>query len=824
MLATEAFGQKKGFSIGTMPSWVVPATWADAPKDSSGRVGGYYYLVYDQQIHAEQQQVFTQTAIKVKNEKGLSYASVIEESYDPTFQKITFHSLYVQRGNTKIDHLKASNFQILQREENLSRASYDGSLTAMVNLKDVKPGDIVVYSLTVTGFNPVFKNHFFRKLQFNFGVPIHLVQYRLLASVNRKLYFKDSNQPPSAEKSSSGNTSIYQWKAERVGAYNSEDRTPSWVNPYMRVEVTDFKDWNELSEWALELFKVQRKPSPKLQAFMDSIRALPTVEHQVIAAIRTIQDKVRYFSLVDGMSSYQPHPPSEVFSNRYGDCKDKSLLLAQVLSSVGVKSAPVLVTTDVGPALKELLPSPWNFNHCIVRFELQDSAYYVDPTISFQRGGLEQLSTPAYHFGVVADPALPGLTEIANPPVNKSLIRAVEDFEFLAVPGPATLHVETVYSGAEANGVRDGFKAAAQEDTDQNYRDFYANEYPNITLTKSIRYEDDTIKNTVRVIEDYQVPDFWLYDSTARQYKAEMYGRVIGGYLSKPSTKSRKMPFTITYPLDIELVTNVHLPETWNVTDAEKTIQGPGFVFKASTFYHDRLIRNRFTYLHTTNAVEPGKTSEFANKIDDIYNELTFVLNYTPGEVVESGTGGNWKAFVSILVLAAAFGLLGWWAYQYDPPARPHGNVYRNIGGWLILPVIGFGVAPFRLIISLMMQDYFNDEVLRTLANPVASGALGVFIFSEFAGNICLLVLSVLTFALLVTRRTSAPIFVTITYGFGIVLMTSDGLVAQSFFDQPMTPDDVRSLLITFISAAIWIPYMFLSERAHGTFVNRLNA
>ena len=42
--------------------------------------------------------------------------------------------------------------------------------------------------------------------------------------------------------------------------------------------------------------------------------------------------EIRYYSVSLGESSHRPHTPAEVLRNRYGDCKDKSLLLVTILA------------------------------------------------------------------------------------------------------------------------------------------------------------------------------------------------------------------------------------------------------------------------------------------------------------------------------------------------------------------------------------------------------------------------------------------------------------------------------------------------------------
>ena len=43
--------------------------------------------------------------------------------------------------------------------------------------------------------------------------------------------------------------------------------------------------------------------------------------------------------------------PEKVLARRYGDCKDKSLLLVTFLRSMGIEANPALTHTEMGPAM-----------------------------------------------------------------------------------------------------------------------------------------------------------------------------------------------------------------------------------------------------------------------------------------------------------------------------------------------------------------------------------------------------------------------------------------------------------------------------------------
>ena len=54
------------------------------------------------------------------------------------------------------------------------------------------------------------------------------------------------------------------------------------------------------------------------------------------AILEYIQDNFRYVSMSLGPYSLEPHPTDQVFKNKYGDCKDLSLLCVAMLKVAGI--------------------------------------------------------------------------------------------------------------------------------------------------------------------------------------------------------------------------------------------------------------------------------------------------------------------------------------------------------------------------------------------------------------------------------------------------------------------------------------------------------
>jgi transglutaminase-like putative cysteine protease len=814
LLSILSFGQK-GFFISSDPTWVKKIEYSKIEKDTANTSGGYYYLLFERQINASTSESYTRVAIKVLSEKGLQFASSINESFDPSYQTLHFHSLNIQRKNSVINHLVRSDFELLQREENLARAVYDGSFSAVNNLKDVQEGDIVEYSYTLKGSNPVFKNHFFRSLYFNFDMPIGKLFYQILTPSTLKIFIKNSGEIPDQKESILGDMKYTYWEKENIGAFVSEDRVPRWFDGYNRVEITDFLDYKELSKWAHSLFDVKLNSSKALESKIQEFALIKNEEKKILSVIQFVQDEIRYLSLSSGLSAYKPHPPAQVFEQRYGDCKDKSLLLSTILTSLGIKSKPVLIGTDQGKVLPETLPSPWNFNHCIAQLEYRDSIYWIDPTISFQRGSLKNISFPRYYHGLVVEKESKGLTEIPKGWQDQS-IKSTEDYYINEIGKSVVLKIRTEYSGGEADYIRDYQMANSQAEIDKSYLNFYASDYPNIKPNKSVYYQDDTIRNKIVCTEEYEIESFWTYDSISSKYSAETFARFLNGFLTVPNTKIRTLPYAVSHPVDVTQTTQIHLPEEWSVEEAKKQINGPGFTFNSRTTYTDRLIKLTYSYRSLADYLDAREVKDYVKKINDARNSLSFQLTY--GAPTKAKASLNTPFLVIMLLLCPILYFVFRHLFFYNPPPEHSFEKHESIGGWLVLPAISISISPILILYQLLTGNFFSYtswQVLTDVSSVSYNPALGTLLLSEFIINILFLGYTSFVAFLFWTKRSSVPKLMIIFYAISLAIQTGDSFAANSM---GIEGADLKDVFRALIGAVIWIPYFLQSERVKGTF------
>lgn len=78
-----------------------------------------------------------------------------------------------------------------------------------------------------------------------------------------------------------------------------------------------------------------------------------------------VQSKIRYVAIEIKEGRVMPHDPSQVFTNKYGDCKDKAFLLVTMLRTAGIDAHPVLARTNNSGEVIDNFVSAQQFNHVV---------------------------------------------------------------------------------------------------------------------------------------------------------------------------------------------------------------------------------------------------------------------------------------------------------------------------------------------------------------------------------------------------------------------------------------------------------------------------
>ena len=180
-----------------------------------------------------------------------------------------------------------------------------------------------------------------------------------------------------------------------------------------------------------------------------------------MAALQYVQTNIRYLGSFMGTHSHEPYPVNVIYERRFGDCKDKSIILCTMLKYLGYEAVPALVDTDERKAIKEYLPSHFNFDHAIVHLKLKGNTYWLDGTRTFQCGHLENLFTPDYAYAFVITKDSKDLSQVKPRGHNASKTVILEHFTVPDLSGDMVLKVITTATGSDATSLRKYFSSTS---------------------------------------------------------------------------------------------------------------------------------------------------------------------------------------------------------------------------------------------------------------------------------------------------------------------------------------------------------------------------
>ena len=639
------------------PAWVDPV---DVPPADARAEGTAELLLLDYQTRLGDPvpERHVHVALHVLNETGVREQSDLTVDFDPSYEELSFHSVVLHRDGERLDRLEGRTIEVLQREQQLDQHLYSGARTALLILDDVRPGDVLEYAYTVRGRSPVFDGRYFGGLQMEFGVAVERLRHRLLVPSGRRLEVREHGIELEPEIRDLGGETEYVWSRTAVERADWEVESPSWYEPFAWVQVSEYADWAEVARWGEALFALDGPPDEELVRLADEVREVADAPlERLHAALRLVQARVRYFGVMLGEGSHRPSDPAEVLGRRYGDCKDKARLLIELLRELDIEARPALVSTTHRGHIAKQLPSPGAFDHVIVRAVVEGDDVWVDPTNDSERGPLDEHALRDPGLALVLAPGTNELTEVL-PGLGAEPTTHVNKRVRVAWDGSAEVELDTVYAGADANGMRARLASIDRETLTEQYLDYFCgNEFPEATSMGPVEVQPDERRNLLVVKERYSVPD--VYDRTGPEPQVVFWPAELHEELLRPSSTRRSAPFALPHPRNVDYHLQVDLPYVIGLLPGKAQVHNPAFRYESSTTKEGRRLQLRYSYATRKDHVCDGSIARYAADIERAENDLGLVV--TPPENPAAGPpafGIPGGSRVSDLAAAEAFGNL----------------------------------------------------------------------------------------------------------------------------------------------------------------------
>jgi len=826
-ITVSAPAQSKNFFINKSdPSWIVKKDSKGATPADKDISDGYYLSVFESQNHIELQEEYVHVVRDIVSDAGVQNGSQISVTYDPSFQKLTFHKIILWRNNVASDRLVRQNFKILQKEKELSKFIYSGTFDAFLLLEDVRKGDKIEYAYTLKGDNPIFGNKLASRFYFESSSSMGYVYTNVTVNKNRSINVKNFNFDTPPKISEQNGLRLYEWESTLTKTHRIADYEPSWYNPLRSVQLTEYKSWNEVVNWGLSVNDYPDLNAPLLSAKVKELKekAGGDEKRYIEFATRFVQDEIRYMGIEMGVYSHRPNSPEKVLKQRYGDCKDKSLLLVHLLNALNINAWMVYADTYTTIKTNGFLPSPFIFNHVIVLIEYKNRKIWIDPTISLQRGKLDDFYVPNYGYTLVLKPGVNALEKVENTYKGKLASHLTFNIADTVEGKISTLLIKSTYTHNYADNIRTEIAGSGVDGLEKDYLEYYGRYYTNIETKDPIKINDNETQNIIEITESYKIEDIWVSENENDTKYVYFYGDLVSNDLRKIKAKARLEPLSMKYPINLEQTISINMPYSYKSESETVKIDNDNYYFELKRKSKGNFASFKFTFKSLTSYIEGSEIKKYVKDYKKMDDNLSFYFTPADGQFNTSFKGYPYAIFISLLTAIISLFFFIRIYRQPEPFDLDELAAARPIGGWLIvmaillvMDIIGMLYTPF----SLNLFDSASWDSLTELG-ILKEWFFRITFMIDLIIVILMTMLVIFAAALFFTRRKSFPklytIYLKAVIGFSVFQFTvfkfrDNGTETKEFIYQAL------GLVISIAISVAWILYLKKSKRVKETFV-----
>ncbi len=173
------------------PAWVDHVDLGNEKPPDDVR-NGIWGVLMDHQVKVDGSHVteYFRSVRRVLSNQGVQDASQLSIDFDPSYETLIVHDAEVVRDGKRMPELNAGEMRVIEKESESDDRIYDGQLTALIFLKDVRPGDRIDYSYSLEGANPLLGGKYADEYEMSTSRPTKHLRHRLLWPAARPLQYR----------------------------------------------------------------------------------------------------------------------------------------------------------------------------------------------------------------------------------------------------------------------------------------------------------------------------------------------------------------------------------------------------------------------------------------------------------------------------------------------------------------------------------------------------------------------------------------------------------------------------------------------------------
>ncbi len=355
--------------------------------------------VADYEVNADATSVETnEYEILIKTKAGVDQWSQVRLSYSEKMDTLEVLAAYTLTPEGARFDVPADKIYTQESYSSASAAMYADRKVKVIVFPNLSPGTRLVYRYRQRQNVPYFPGYFSLWENLSPFTQYDDARITLTAPKTLPMHLYSQGVQGGIKPRIEGDTARWAWSYRNPQPMKNQNWSAATWEYGPTIMASTYPDFSAMGR-AYQLKGAEAaRVTPVVQARADEITAGITDRREQAAAIYAwVAKNIRYVAVYLGNGGLEPNPATSILGNRYGDCKDHTVVLEALLAAKSIASTPVLIGAGGGPKLPQVAVLG-RFNHAITyvpEFDL-----YLDSTSAYARFGqlpIADLSAPVVH-------------------------------------------------------------------------------------------------------------------------------------------------------------------------------------------------------------------------------------------------------------------------------------------------------------------------------------------------------------------------------------------------------------------------------------------
>lgn len=321
-------------------------------------------------------------------------------SYSSFFELYDLKASSFSLENGKYKEFKVKEFN--EEDDLEGDVFYDDRKNIKFRYPSMKKGGITRLSYKEKIKDPRFLSSFF----FGDFIPIVKSSFTIIADPEIKLKFKEFHTDGidlDFKTETKKGVTTYSWSSKNTSKYENEPRSTNFraivphVIPYIASIEKEgeneeiLKDVKSLYNWYYSLIKDVNSGDSD-QGMIDLVNELVKDKKSEYEKVKAIfywtQQNIKYVAFEYALGGFIPRNANDVFNKKYGDCKDNTSIMHEMLKIAGIKSHFTWIGTRDLPYVYSEVPTPVVDNHMILTYYNNGEPIFLDATGRYMELGM----------------------------------------------------------------------------------------------------------------------------------------------------------------------------------------------------------------------------------------------------------------------------------------------------------------------------------------------------------------------------------------------------------------------------------------------------